>query len=226
MQKLKRKKYGTSDIKLLNGAIKVFGKYGFEGATTRKIASTAGTNLAVINYYYTDKKGLYLAVIKHIMDDFRGQIGDTLDITIDFVKNPDFSKEMAEKVLDNFLEKTITVVSGDKSPTEFSKIINRELIDPTSAFNEIYNEFFGPIHKALTIIISKLTDMNSDSKEAIIATNAMMTQLMGLHNSKELLFKRLDTKKFNQADIKLIKEITIFHIKAIIQTYQRGNTHG
>ena len=52
--------------KLLTSSIDVFGRYGFDGATTRMLAETAGVNLQAIPYYFGGKEGLYIAAAEHL----------------------------------------------------------------------------------------------------------------------------------------------------------------
>lgn len=47
--------------KLLSASVDVFGRYGFDGATTRMLADAAGVNLQAIPYYFGGKEGLYIA---------------------------------------------------------------------------------------------------------------------------------------------------------------------
>lgn len=54
--------------KLIHVAIEMFGKQGFDGVGTRKIAAAAGTSMASITYHFGGKEGLYLAAAEHIFD--------------------------------------------------------------------------------------------------------------------------------------------------------------
>src|SRR3954468_6682420 len=50
--------------KLLTHARKLFLQYGFDAVGTRQIAAAAGTTPAMIRYYFTDKFGLYRAMVE------------------------------------------------------------------------------------------------------------------------------------------------------------------
>jgi TetR/AcrR family transcriptional regulator len=50
--------------KLLHSAIHLFGKYGFDKISIRQIAERAGTNSALISYYFGSKQKLYELVIE------------------------------------------------------------------------------------------------------------------------------------------------------------------
>ena len=52
--------------RILLAAIEVFADEGYEGASTRSLASRAGVNAPAIQYYFGSKEGLYRAVIAHI----------------------------------------------------------------------------------------------------------------------------------------------------------------
>src|SRR6201986_926579 len=47
---------------ILDVAEKVFADLGFDGASTRLISSEAGVNMAMLNYYFGSKEGLFLAI--------------------------------------------------------------------------------------------------------------------------------------------------------------------
>lgn len=53
---------------LLSAARAEFQKVGYEGASTRKIASDAGCNVALINRYFGSKIGLFEAVMEACID--------------------------------------------------------------------------------------------------------------------------------------------------------------
>jgi AcrR family transcriptional regulator len=48
---------------ILDVAERVFSDNGFDGASTRMISGEAGVNMAMLNYYFGSKEGLFLAVI-------------------------------------------------------------------------------------------------------------------------------------------------------------------
>ena len=50
--------------RILDIAESVFSKLGYEGASTRVISREAGINLAMLNYYFGSKEGLFMAVFE------------------------------------------------------------------------------------------------------------------------------------------------------------------
>jgi AcrR family transcriptional regulator len=51
----------TADL-IVDAAIAILGRDGFQKLTARNVANEAGTNLALINYYFGGKQGLLLAI--------------------------------------------------------------------------------------------------------------------------------------------------------------------
>src|SRR3954468_14384736 len=56
---------------ILDVAEKVFSELGFDGASTRLISGEAGVNMAMLNYYFGSKEGLFLAIIERKIAHFQ-----------------------------------------------------------------------------------------------------------------------------------------------------------
>jgi AcrR family transcriptional regulator len=56
---------------ILDVAEKIFADSGYDGASTRMISGEAGVNMAMLNYYFGSKEGLYLAVFERKISAFR-----------------------------------------------------------------------------------------------------------------------------------------------------------
>ena len=56
---------------ILDVAERVFSEMGFDGSSTRMISGEAGVNMAMLNYYFGSKEGLFLAVIERKITYFQ-----------------------------------------------------------------------------------------------------------------------------------------------------------
>lgn len=56
---------------ILDVAEKVFSELGFDGASTRMISGEAGVNMAMLNYYFGSKEGLFIAVFERKIASFQ-----------------------------------------------------------------------------------------------------------------------------------------------------------
>lgn len=69
---------------ILERAVPLFAKVGFEGVSMRDIATTVGVTPAALYYHYPDKDQLYIAAVEHA---FEGKVGPLKSI-LDGTENP------------------------------------------------------------------------------------------------------------------------------------------
>ncbi|HEY5326983.1 MAG TPA: TetR/AcrR family transcriptional regulator [Mucilaginibacter sp.] len=99
---------------ILDVAERVFSDLGFDGASTRMISGEAGVNMAMLNYYFGSKEGLFLAVFERKITSFQTllqNIGNDESIS---------SWDKLEKCIDNYVDRIIV-------NNCFQKLINREM---------------------------------------------------------------------------------------------------
>ncbi|NCD69490.1 TetR/AcrR family transcriptional regulator [Mucilaginibacter agri] len=61
---------------ILDVAERVFSEVGFDGASTRMISGEAGVNMAMLNYYFGSKEGLFLAIFERRIATFKTLLVD------------------------------------------------------------------------------------------------------------------------------------------------------
>lgn len=99
---------------ILNCALGIMCENGYDRTSVREIASAAGVNVAMINYYFGGKEGLFEAVIEerfhYLRDIFTGLAKDLnspaiqrIDSIIDHVINRKFSNQKFHYLLHNEL---------------------------------------------------------------------------------------------------------------------------
>lgn len=59
---------------ILEAAEKLFSEFGYEGASTRLIAKESGANIAMINYYFGSKEGVFMEIMIKRIIDFQEQL--------------------------------------------------------------------------------------------------------------------------------------------------------
>lgn len=99
---------------ILDVAERVFSDLGFDGASTRMISGEAGVNMAMLNYYFGSKEGLFLAIFERKISSFRTllqNIGNDESMT---------SWDKLATCIDNYVDRIIV-------NNCFQKLINREI---------------------------------------------------------------------------------------------------
>ncbi len=56
---------------ILDVAEKVFSELGYDGASTRLISGEANVNMAMLNYYFGSKEGLFIAIFERKINSFK-----------------------------------------------------------------------------------------------------------------------------------------------------------
>lgn len=99
---------------ILDVAERVFADYGFDGASTRVISGEAGVNMAMLNYYFGSKEGLFLAIFERKISSFRTLLQN--------IGNDDSMSAWCklDKCIDNYVERIIV-------NNCFQKLISREI---------------------------------------------------------------------------------------------------
>jgi AcrR family transcriptional regulator len=132
--------------RLLDAAIDVFGRDGLAGASTRRLAHAAGVNLQAINYYFGGKRGLYLAAADHLAEQVREHIvpiADRVRARLADEASGRISPEEARQLIAGMLSGMAAILFDD-ARTPYARFVVREQMDPTEAFDRIYQGIFAP----------------------------------------------------------------------------------
>jgi AcrR family transcriptional regulator len=130
---------------LLDAAGEIFAEKGLEQATVREICGKAGLNIAAVNYYFRDKKALYVEAVK--LAHCTG--GQTPQFEVPEGAPP-------EQVLETFIRQMMGMMLDDVRPTWHLELMMREMARPTEACVELVRSFIGPMFETLKQIIRPL----------------------------------------------------------------------
>ena len=128
---------------ILDVAERVFSEVGFDGASTRMISGEAGVNMAMLNYYFGSKEGLFLAIFERRIAMFRSLL---VDINSDGQATP-WQKVM--KYIDMYVERIFSNNCFQKmlyqelsmgKRGELSDKINKILLNNVNEFVKIVKE--------------------------------------------------------------------------------------
>ncbi|QMU30376.1 TetR/AcrR family transcriptional regulator [Adhaeribacter radiodurans] len=98
---------------IIEVAERIFGEVGYEGASTRYLATEAGVNIAMLNYYFGSKDGLLKAVLERRINSMRQAL-------VAIKEQPIPTWEKLTKALDIYLDRVLVNNS-------FHRLIHREL---------------------------------------------------------------------------------------------------
>ena len=204
---------------LIDAAISLFGEYGFKSTTTRMLANKSGANIAAIAYYFGGKKGLYHAVIHHIMAQIAGQLKKEV---------PDLEKLMDRKTNDIGHAEALTSIKAitgaminlliqSDQPKRWSQIIVREQANPTEAFDILYDGQIKKLQTLMSTLIGVCLGKSPAADEVKIIGHAIFGQIIGFVVSQETILRQLGTTTFSKHHAELIRQVLYRHIENCLQ---------
>lgn len=131
-----------------------FADHGFDGVSVRQIALRADVPVALINYHFGSKEGLYRAI-------FEMRAPMIIDQRVAGLRLADMETDTERKV--EMIVKAVLVPNLHMRSTEknsaYSRILAREVSDPKSYHRKVVAEFFDPIaYKVLEALQRALPD--------------------------------------------------------------------
>lgn len=148
----------------------IFGMDGFKAATIRKIADAANANVASINYYFRDKEGLYAEVLEELFAS--GFRKFPSDMGIDRHSTPE--ERLKAFILGMFLRLMSSDGWGGLSGK--GRLIAKELMEPTPAFEWIVEKYIKPHKEILVSILSDLAGNDVDMERLPLCAISVISQ--------------------------------------------------
>jgi AcrR family transcriptional regulator len=221
------------DDRLLDIAIDQFGRKGIDGASTRTIASAAGTTMSSITYHYGGKKGLYLAAARHIADQMAERMAPALAAADQMAermapalaasearsregKGTDAALTALLSIIDRFVE-----VMVDPASALWARFIVREQMEPTEAFDFLYGGIMGRLVDHLSALIVRIGGGRYDDAEARLKTLAIVGQALVYRVARATLLRATGWTEVDSAGAEAIRRIIRTHTIAIL-TNPRG----
>ncbi len=155
--------------RLLEAAGQVFAEHGFQTATVREICTRANANIAAVNYYFRDKAGLYLAVLRHSMH--AGGQPEPREIAMAAATPEEGLRLMIAAMLGRMHGPTT-------GPACHFRIILHEMVQPTEALPRIVEEIIGPSHAAMRQLLSRLLDKPPDHDLTRLCSHSVVSQVV------------------------------------------------
>lgn len=133
--------------RLLKAAGPIFAEKGFERATVREICQAADANVASVNYHFGDKERLYIETVTQARR-----------LRVARVPMPERSPSQSPAdMLREFIRVLLTrMTMVDTAPWE-SRLMLREMLEPTKACEEIAQEHLRPEFEVLVSVLDDLT---------------------------------------------------------------------
>ena len=136
--------------RILAAAEAEFADHGFDGVSVRQIALRAEVPVALINYHYGSKEGLYRAIFEMRAPMIIDQRFAGLRLA---EMEPDQERKV-EMIVKAVLVPNLHMRSTEKN-SSYARILAREVADPKSHQRKVIEEFFDPVAYRVTEALHK-----------------------------------------------------------------------
>jgi len=128
----------TTDTRerLVVTAGEIFSEKGFDETTVREICTAAGANVAAVNYYFGDKQQLYLETVRRAHQRRAGQVP---------LPGAESSTGHPADRLAELTETLLTRMLGTSAAPWETRLMMREVLQPTAACREMVEDYFRPL---------------------------------------------------------------------------------
>ena len=191
--------------KLLDISIREFGAKGLDGASTRKIASAAGTAMSSITYHFGGKEGLYLAAAEDIAERM-GEVEDGIDFSCE--DDPAVARQLIKTLLSRLIDK----VTASKNEGLF---IVREQMEPTAAFDRLWSGAMESMWGRASRLISIASGV-SDMERCRIVAFTLFGQAIATRATRAGLERMMQGTLDDPALLDRVREVILANADAIL----------
>jgi AcrR family transcriptional regulator len=212
-RRAQRDRGAETRAQLIEAGLDVFGRLGFEGASTREIAKAANANLAAIVYHFGGKEALHIAVAEHVVANIVAKIGPTLAKVGDPASTA--TPEAARAALDLLLTKVVEVILGSAEAERWARFIVREQLQPTAAFDVIYGFMGGAVTTATSLIATILGQPESETLKIRVIT--LLGQVLVFRVAQTLVLRRMGWEEIGETERQAIRAVIRQNLDAILE---------
>lgn len=181
--------------RLLFAGLRLFGKYGYKGVTTRALAQGANVNQAAIPYHFGGKEGLYRAVAEMVANEMgQGQLAVIKKMPA-ILRKVDNDRRAVRRITRKMLQRIARRFLLKKQPDRAAFIV-REYMDPGIGFEILYVTVIQHLHKALTGAVAVAKGLPDEAPEARLKAHVLIGQIMSFAIARPVLLRRMEWEEY------------------------------
>lgn len=205
--------------KMLSAALDVFGRYGFDGASTRQLTDAAGVNLQAIPYYFGSKEGLYIATAEYLMaridthvGGMRARIGTHL-LALDAAGEP-LSEAAARLFLTEIVQTMVTLFVAKESES-WARFLIREQMEPTEAFTRVYQGLMRPMIEMGRRLIGVILREDSASEHVRLRAFNLLGSVLIFRFAHAAVLAQMEWESFGPEQVETLRGLAAELVEVI-----------
>ncbi len=163
--------------RILETAIEIFARDGYEGASTRVLAQRAGINLPAIQYYFGSKEGLYRAAIEHIVAEMRSCMGAAAADARAALARPEVAPDELITLLHAMLASLVTLMVGGEHSESRKRFIGRGELEGSEALDTLHKAMMEETVGPCAALIARLLGRDEVDEAVMLRTVLVLGQI-------------------------------------------------
>lgn len=208
---------------LVLAALRLFGRQGFDGTSTREIAAAANANIGSIAYHFGGKDGLRMAAADHIVSTIQTVAGSVLG-HIDESLDAGMGREMAHRQLSAAVERMVGFIVARPEAGEIVQFMLRELAHPTEALDRIYAGVFEPTHRRLCRVWEVATGEPAESDRTKLTIFTLIGQVIYFRIAREPVMRRMGWSDIGPQEASQVVDVAKSNLDAILSARKGGQS--
>ncbi len=211
-------------LRIIQTAIPLFARLGFDSASTREIASEAGVNPPALQYYFDSKEGLYRACAEYIADQASLAMDPVIEHAERLLQDKDAGGDAAIDCYCAILGGLADLLFCRPEAASWSPMLTREDagLGQSIAMAVLRERFIDRFHAACTGLLARILGGSADSPEIVLRMMAINGQLKAFHLGRGPILACLGWSEFSPEHGRLIKSVVVDQTRALLTAEHRA----
>lgn len=210
----------STESRLTEVAIDLFGRDGMNAVGTRAIADAAGAQMSAITYHFGGKEGLYLACAGHIAAQMRARTAPLLELARTACAKSGGPTEARAAILAMLGGFVSIMMSDDIAPA--AAFIVREQMNPTPAFAILFDNAMRPLIERMGELLQRIAANRLSREQLRIRTVALVGQVLAFRFARATLMRATEWKSVGAREIGQVRAVVLAHANAVLADLERG----
>lgn len=206
-------------LALVQAALRLFGRQGYDGTSTREIAGAAKANIGSIAYHFGGKEGLRMAAADHVVRTIQGVAGPAVSEAETAM--PQLSPEEAQQRLTMLLDRMVSFITAQQEANEIVPFMLRELATPSPALDRIYAGVIEPTHRRLCAIWAAATGEDAETESTKLTVFTMVGQVVYFRIGREVVLRRMGWPTIGPAEADKISSVARINLDAMLSARRK-----
>ncbi len=211
---------GTREA-LIRAGLDLFGRHGFEASSIREIAQAAGVNSAGIAYHFGGKDGLRQACAEAIVATMKQRVFGAAAVMPPL---DGLAPEAAVELLLAIVGRVTAFAAQAPESEIIARFVTREMMEPTSAFETLYEGLVGPVHGQLCRLWAVATGMVAEAQETKLAVFATIGQVIYFRLARPAVMRRMGWSVIDPAQSEAIADVIRANLRASIASMRENRS--